>query len=62
MKILGNRILIEPVSVEKSDGGIFLPDALNPDKQDQEGIVLAIGSGIRESLPYRKGSHVFLAM
>ena len=62
MKILGKRILIEPVSVEKSAGGIFLPGALNPDKQDQEGIVLAIGSGIRESLPYRKGSHVFLAM
>jgi len=60
MKILGKRILIEPISVEKSAGGIFLPDALNPEHKDQEGIVRAIGNGIRESLPYRKGSHVFI--
>jgi co-chaperonin GroES (HSP10) len=62
VKILGKRILISPVKSEKSAGGIFLPDATNPDSQDQEGIVMAIGSDIKESLPYKKGSHVFLAM
>jgi co-chaperonin GroES (HSP10) len=60
MKILGNRILIQPTVVEKTDGGIFLPQTLDPDKQNQEGVVIAIGSAIRESLPYRKGSHVFI--
>jgi len=62
MKILGHRVLIAPINSDKSSGGIFLPDAASPDRVDQEGIVMAIGSGIREDLPYRKGSHVFIEM
>jgi co-chaperonin GroES (HSP10) len=62
MKILGKRILIQPTVVEKTAGGIFLPGVENPMRQNEEGIVMAIGSGIKESLPYRKGSRVFVEM
>lgn len=57
MKILGKRILIEPVKAIVSSGGIHLPE-----KDGTEGIVLAIGSGIKESRPYTKGSKVFISM
>ena len=61
MKILGKRILIEPVSAIVSSGGIHLPQSSQ--LHSMEGTVMAIGSGMQgQSLPYTKGSHVFLGM
>lgn len=60
MKLLGQRILIEPVNARKMFAGLFLPDCAEQD--NAEGIVRAIGSEIREALPYTRGSHVFIAM
>lgn len=60
MKLLGHNILIEPTAPPKTIHGIAVPDGLG--QENAEGIVLAIGSGITESRPYTKGSHVFLEM
>lgn len=60
MKILGQRILIEPVSAQESRGGIIIPACA--EQENATGVVVAIGSGIKESRPYKKGSVVFLAM
>lgn len=60
MKILGKRILIEPVTAIVSSGGIHLPQSSQ--LHSMEGIVMAIGSGLTESRPYQKGSHVFVEM
>ena len=60
MKILGKRILIEPVKALTSAGGIVLPD--NATQHSMEGTIVAIGSAITETLPYTKGSRVFVEM
>jgi len=60
VKILGKRILIEPLKDQRKSGSIFLPDSVG--QENAEGKVLAIGSEIREALPYTKGSDVFIAM
>lgn len=61
MKILGKRILVEQMkSSDKSDGGIVIPESCQ--RIGEEGVVAAIGSGIKESREYRKGSRVFLEM
>ena len=62
MKILGKRILIETRRPVKTDGGIFLPETGTASNENSEGVVMAIGSAIKESLPYTKGSFVFVAM
>lgn len=42
---LGNRVLIEPVSVEnQTDSGIIIPDTIDKEKPEQ-GKVIAVGDG-----------------
>ncbi len=61
MKLLGRRLLLIPVkSADKTKGGILLPEV--GQSEEQEGIVAAIGSGIKEATEYTKGSRVFLEM
>jgi chaperonin GroES len=65
MKLLGTNILVKPVDLARmTAGGIFLPEVANdtPFMMNQEGIVVAIGSAIRDSLEYTKGSRVFMEM
>ncbi|NQV00948.1 MAG: co-chaperone GroES [Parcubacteria group bacterium] len=45
IKPLGDRVLIEPISVEdKTESGIILPDTADKEKPE-EGKVVAVGSG-----------------
>jgi chaperonin GroES len=61
VKILGKKILVKPCkSAAVSKGGIIIQDAAR--QFDQEGVVMAIGSEIKEAKPYRKGSKVFIEM
>ena len=61
MKLLNKQILVEPLeSAGISKGGIIIQDSAR--SKEQEGIVLGIGSGIKEAKPYRKGSKVFIEM
>lgn len=65
MKILGKNILLKPVADSgKTAGGIHLPQGVNDPswRKNQQGAVVAIGSGITESLEYCKGSRVFVEM
>ena len=65
IKILGKNILLKPVSpADKTHSGIVLPQTANDVqwRKNTEAEVAAIGSGIQESLEYRKGSRVFVAM
>jgi len=65
MRILGKNVLLKPLAAPMiTPGGIHLPQNVNdPEwRKNQQGIVLAVGSGIRESVEYRKGTHVFVEM
>lgn len=65
MRILGKNILLKPLAAPMiTPGGIHLPqDVHDPEwRKNQQGVVLAIGTGIRESVEYRKGTHVFVEM
>lgn len=59
MKILGKKILLAPVTPRGvSRGGIIIPETSF--KDGMEAVVVAIGSQITESLPFRKNSRVFI--
>lgn len=50
VKPLGNRVIIEPITPEdKTKTGIYLPGSIK-DSKPQEGIVIAIGPGLNNTI------------
>ena len=47
LKPLGDRVVVEPITVELSPGGIALPETAK--EEPQRGIVIAAGPGLRDS-------------
>lgn len=59
IKPLGDRVLIEPISVEdKTESGIILPDTADKEKPE-EGRVIAVGPGRpKKPMGVKKGDKV----
>ncbi|RMD57787.1 co-chaperone GroES [Candidatus Woesearchaeota archaeon] len=57
LKPLGERVLLKPVSVEKTKGGLYLPESAKELKK--EGEVLAVGTTKDgKELPLKQGDKV----
>lgn len=61
MKVLGQTIAASAVlSPDRTESGIIIPDSAR--SKQQEVVVRAIGSGIKDGTEYTKGSRVFIGM
>ena len=54
---IGERVIIKPITKEKTKGGIYIPESVREDKK--QGIVVAVGkTKDGKDLPISKGDHI----
>jgi co-chaperonin GroES (HSP10) len=64
VEMTNDNVLIRPTHMEKSDGGIILPDSHNKKDRPVRGVILKCGPGADDAqgkwvkMPYRPGMHV----